>query len=257
MKSEHAKRLRHPVITLLAAGMAIVFFAGSACAGQRGRDLPAAVRVVLDQVNRFIETADYDSAVQRLTAFQARGGPPPAENDTTSVYHHPMIDLVLGSCLLHQERHADAEAALIRATRRMPERIAAWLNLAKACYEQGKFAEAAVHFAAAYDHADEKQPEYLYYSAAACLMAEKYKDAVGAFERLLSDHPQQIKPAWRAHWVNALLADGQAHQALPHIRTLIEQYDGQERVRWQEMLLHQYIQLDMRDQARGYAHALT
>lgn len=258
MKTKSLNRLKQTLIAILTGAMVVGLQVSHAAAGQDGQQLPASVRVVLSQVNRLIEKADYDGAVEKLTAFQARGGPSPAGDDAAAgVYRHPMIDLVLGSCLLCQGRYADAEMTLTRATRHMPERTAAWLNLAKACYEQGKHALAATHFAEAYDRAEKKQPDHLYYSAAAYLMARRYKRAVAAFERLQTHHPDRIEPAWRAHWVNALLSDGRARRALPHIRTLIAQYDGKERIRWQEVLLYQYIQLDMTDQARRYAHTLT
>ena len=258
MKRVHSVCLGRTMIAVLASAMAVTLFASFARAEQRDPDLPALVRVVLNQVNRLIEQADYAQAVQRLTEFQARGGPAPAVDDTSPcAYHHPMIYLALGSCLLYQERYTEAETALTRASRQMPERTAVWLNLAKACYEQGKNIQAATHFAEAYDRAEENNPEHLYYCAAAYLMAQKYKEAIAAFERLLGNHPDQIKPAWRAHWVSALLSDGQARRALPHIRMLIDVYDGEERIRWQEILLYQYIQLNMHTQARNYAHTLT
>lgn len=236
----------------------LVFSPINAGANQSSKNLPASVRWVLGDVGRLIEQKDYGGAVKRLLEFQARGGPAPeGTTDRSSAYHHPMIYFALGNCRLYQERYAQAETALAQAVRRQPDLEAAWLNLGKACCEQGKHAQAALHFTQAYERSTEKPAEYLYYSAAAMLMAQRYKEAVATFERLFAEHPSRNEPAWKGHWVHALLADGQARRALPHIEALIELYSGQERIRWQEILLYQYVQLKMTAKARSYAHALT
>ncbi len=239
-------------------GLVLLTLPGMAAgAGQDAKELPAAVRWVLNDVGRLIDQKNYDGAVQRLTEFQAKGGTVPQHTADDDVHHHPMVYFALGNCRLYQERYDQAEAALSQAVRRQPDLTAAWLNLAKACYEQGKHAVAADHFREAYDRSAEKQPEHLYYSAAADLMAKKYKKAIRTFEKLFERHPGQIQMAWKAHWVHALLADGQAKRALPHIEALIAGHTGEERVRWQEVLLYQYVQLKMTAKARSYARALT
>ena len=252
----------HPFIgrtiaTVLTGLVLLTLFPMAAWAEQDAKELPASVRWVLNDVGRLIDQKNYDGAVNRLTEFQAKGGPAPQTAAGDDVHHHPMVYFALGNCRLYQERYAQAEAALAQAVRCQPDLTAAWLNLAKACYEQGKHAAAADHFREAYDRCAEKQPEHLYYSAAADLMAQNYKAAIDTFERLFERHAGQIQLSWKSHWVHALLADGQAKRALPHIEALIAGHTGEERVRWQEVLLYQYVQLKMTAKARGYARALT
>ncbi len=251
-------------IVTQAIGMALIVVAIVALlpiatrADQDAKELPAKVRWVLHDVGHLIDKKDYEGAVQRLLEFQALGGPAPEIGSIPpSAYHHPMIYFALGNCRLYQERYDLAETSLAQAVRLQPDLAAAWLNLAKVCYEQEKHVEAAAHFREAYDRSPDKPAEYLYYSAASLLTAQHYKAAIAVFERLFAAHPARIETPWKVHWVHALLADGQARRALPDIERLIADHSGKERIRWQEILLYQYVQLKMTAKARAYAHALT
>ena len=88
-------------------------------------------------------------------------------------------------------------------------------------------------------------------------MAEKYMPALGAFQRLFKEHADRIQPQWRENYVNALLAAGHSRRALPLIKALAEQSEGDKKTRWQETLLYLYLQLDMRRQALSFARGLT
>ena len=59
-----------PVLLLL-----LMVYAAPGVAGQGPRDLPLPVRVVLNQIHPLLQGKDYPRAVERLLAFQARGGP--------------------------------------------------------------------------------------------------------------------------------------------------------------------------------------
>lgn len=251
-------------IATQAFGTALIVFAIAALvpitarADQKTEELPAKVRWVLNDVGHLIDKKDYAGAVKRLLEFQSRGGPAPKSASTPpNAYHHPTIYFALGNCRLYQERYDQAEAALATAVRLQPDLVAAWLNLAKVCYEQEKHVEAAAHFKEAYDRSPDKHAEHLYYSAASLLTAQRYKAAIAVFERLFAAHPDRIETPWKVHWVHALLADDQARRALPHIEALIAEVRGKERIRWQEILLYHYVQLKMTAKARAYVLALT
>jgi predicted Zn-dependent protease len=138
-----------------------------------------------------------------------------------------------------------------------PQSAAELLKLAKTCYDSGRYTEAGRHLAEAYACSTEKRAEHLYFSAAAYLMARQYPESIAAFERLSQAHPDQIQPKWKEHWVHALLAGGQGCRALPVIQALIAQHTGDERVRWQEILIHQYMDLKMHAEAAAYVTSLT
>ena len=242
--------------TLISAGIVLGLIAFSARTAMADT-LPAAVRLVLSEAGRLIDRKEYVKAVDVLKAFQAKGGSSQVNPQEESVHHHPMIFFALGNCRLLLGQYDQAEKEYNEVVRRRPEMTSARLNLAKACYEQGRHVCAGHHFAEAYDRAADKNPEHLYYSAAAYLAAQDHARAVQIFERLYAAHLGQAKPEWKVHFVYSLVGDGKARRALPLIRELIAAATGEERLRWQEVLLYQYIQLQMPLEAHRYAVALT
>ncbi|MBZ4658111.1 MAG: hypothetical protein JG766_34 [Desulfacinum sp.] len=233
-------------------------WAAAGRAAQDPRHLPLPVRVVLSQVYPLMQKKDYSRAVERLLAFQARGGPaPPAGTADPKGYHHPEIYYTLGNCYLLQGRHPQAVAAYSQAVSRNPKHTYAWLNLAKAYYEGKSYAEAARCFERAYESSPERNPEHLYLAAAAQLMAGRHAQSIALFERLLAAHPQAVQPEWKEYLVHALLAANRPRRALPYIRQLAETYTGEKQMQWQEILLYQYVQLGMSAQALSLARTLT
>jgi tetratricopeptide (TPR) repeat protein len=230
--------------------MFLMMYAAPGFAGQRPMDLPLPVRVVLNQIHPLLQGKDYSRAVERLLAFQSRGGPAPAPGAADPKgYHHPEIYYALGNCYLLQEQFKPAAAAYRQAVARDPGHTYAWLNLAKACYEMKDYAEAGRCFGQGYASAEKKNPEHLYLSAAAYLMAGDHMQSIAVFERLLSAHLKDIKPQWKEYLVHALLAAAQPRRALPYIRELARVYTGDKQVQWQEILLYQYLQLGMNTEA--------
>jgi tetratricopeptide (TPR) repeat protein len=170
---------------------------------------------------------------------------------------HPMVYFALGNCCLLQEDYVRAKKALLAAVNREPDFVDAWVNLGKTYYELRNYAEAAKCYTNAYERSDQRHPDYLYFSAAGYLMAEKYQLALTAFERLFKEHTGRIQQQWQENYVTALLAAGHPRRALPLIKSLAEQSNGDRKTRWQETLLHLYLQLDMHAQALSYATGLT
>jgi tetratricopeptide (TPR) repeat protein len=220
-------------------------------------DLPAAVRMVLAEAGALMDKAQYDAAIEKLRAFEARGRASTSNGAVHPVYAHPMIHFALGNAYLLQEAYIPARQAFEYAVARHPDWVPAWLNLAKAHYELDAPAEAARCFLTAYEKGDGRNPEHLYLSAAAHLMAREYSASVVLFEQLLEHHPDQIVPEWREHMVHALFSDGRRRQALPHIRLLARTHEGDKRVQWQEILLHQYMHLEMHADALKLVRTLV
>ncbi len=252
--------LRFPAIIPILILISCLLFVPPALAGGKDSDMPNSVRWLLTDVGRLIDQKSYGQALEKIREFQAKGGPAPADGEKkTDAYHHPMLYFALGNCHLLLQQYAPAEKAFQEVIRQRPENLSARLNLAKAYYEHGLYAKAAHHFKTAYDLStdNDKTPDSLYYCAAAYLMAQDYKQAISVFEQLLANHPGDVVPAWKANYVHALLGDGQSRRALPHIVALIDVTTGDERERWQEVLIHQYLQLKMEKKARAYAEQLT
>ncbi|MBU1056032.1 MAG: tetratricopeptide repeat protein [Proteobacteria bacterium] len=222
------------------------------------KKLPLAVRMVLSKINPMLEKKEYQHAEKTLQTFLARGGPLPesGEQDPRG-YHHCEIYFTLGNCYLLQEQYKSAIKAYDRAVTRNTSHAFAWLNMAKACYELQQYSRAAHCFLKGYENAEEKNPEYLYFSAAANLMAKDYQRSIKVFELLLAAHTDAVKPEWKENLVHALLADDQARRALPYIRELAHIYTGDKQIQWQEILLYQYVQLNMSAEALDLALTLT
>ena len=243
----------------LAAGVFLVWSCLSAVAqaGPKTADIPMAARMVLTNAGKLMDRRAFDQAVDVLTAFQARGPVPTPDGKDPKGYHHPMVYFYLGNCHLMQGNNALAQAALTQAVERDPDMAAAWQNLAKAHYEQAHYEQAARCFLSAYERSDHSNAENLCFSALSESLAGRHAAAINAFQRLFDNHPGQITLTWKACFAQALLAADQPRRALPLLRDLANQSADQTRAKWQEILLYQYIQLDMHAEALAYATHLA
>lgn len=251
---------------LIIRGILLIFLVLPAClvtglaegSSLNSQRLPAPVRLVLSKVQPLMAKKHYPAAVDFLLKFQGRGAPNAAPGrPNPKGYHHPEIYFALGNAYLLQADYTAAAAAYEQAVSRQANHSFAWLNLAKARYELAQYAEAGHCFAKGYESASKKQPQTLYNSAAAYLMGEDPHRAIHTFERLFEVHSADIKLAWKEGYVHALLAINQAPKALVHIRELARAYGGEKQIQWQEILLYQYLQLEMRADALAYARRLT
>ena len=255
------KAAKHIAYGLLLRGLllaaVVIMNPHSVEAGWDPNDLPTSARRVLIKVRDLMNRKDYAGAVDRIKAFQAQSASPAMKGPDAEGCRHPVLYFALGNCCLLKEDYVQAKTALLAAVEQEPGFVDAWLNLAKTNYELKAYSEAAICYANAYERSDQTHPDYLYFSAAGYLMAEKYMPALAAFERLFKEHADRIQPQWRENYVNALLAAGHPRRALPLIKVLAAQSEGDKRTRWQETLLYLYLQLDMHKQALSYATDLT
>ncbi len=234
-----------------------VFPRQSPAAAQKRSDIPLPARIALSEAGKLMNTHSYDQALEILRAFQAKGAGLSAAAPDPEGWRHPEVFFASGCCHLMKNRWKQAAEAFEQTVKKAPNHVSAWLNLAKACYELGDCSRSGQAFAKAYDSSSDKNPEHLYYSAAAYLMAKQPDPGIAAFERLFKNHPGKVRTEWRENLVHAMLTANRQKQALPHIRVLAEQYSGEKQVQWQEILLHQYMQLGMRKEACNYAEFLT
>ena len=198
---------------------------------------PLSVRVVLSKAGALIKDKKYDQAIAVLRAFQARGkSSAAAGNSAPGEYHHAETYFALGNCYLLKQAYDTAAGAYEEAVRQDPALIGAWLNLAKASYERSDYLRAAQCFRQAYEHAQEKKPENLYFSAVAFQMASQMGSCLETYEMLFRIHTAEIQPSWRESYVQALLTADQPRRALPHIRYLTDHCSGEKRVQWQELM---------------------
>ena len=251
----HRRAYLKPLFFLAAAAIGL---GAPARADLKTDDIPMAARLVLARAAELMNQKAYDRAIQALTAFQQRGNPAPQPGaPDPKGYRHAVIYLFLGNCHLMRKAYLPAEEAFSQAVARDPQLVEAWLNLAKTCYEEQKYARAAACFETAYARSHPANAESLYFCALSHLAANHFAAAVDVFQRLFQNHPEKVTLQWKGHYAQTLLAAGHPRRALPLIRSLAEQSSGEKQTRWREMLLYQFIRLDMRSQALAFAAELT
>ena len=225
-------------------------------AEQGKTDIPGAARVVLVKAGKLMNDKNFAGAIALLGDFQAQAPSEKAGEKDKKGCLHAEVYQALGTCYLFDNKFRQAANAFECALQKDPNLLAAKLNLANSYYELHEYSKAAQCFAQAYELAPDKNPEYLYFSAVAHLLAKQNDKSITVFERLLAAHAIDFLPEWREYLVHALIAADKHHRALPHIRNLGEVYSGEKQMQWQEILLHQYLQLNMEKEALGLANRL-
>ncbi|WP_028580511.1 tetratricopeptide repeat protein [Desulfogranum japonicum] len=244
--------MRNICSTLLLV-LLVTTFANAASGKQQS--LPPRAQILLSKISPLLQKQQYARAAALIVERQSSC--PLAQATRGKGYHHAEVYFALGNCYLLNTQYQLAERAYREAVTTDPEHTHAWLNLAKTYYELEQYLAAADCFSHGYASEESKNPEVLYYAAASLLMAEKPGKAVQVFEKLFATHADAIRDPWRENYVHALLAINKNRKALPQIRLLTEHYTGEKQIKWQEILLHQYLQLEMIKEAHSYAHFLT
>lgn len=234
----------------------ILFIADQSFADQSKADIPNAARVILAKAGKLMNEKDYTKAIALLVDFQAQAVAGATRETDKKGCLHAEIHQALGTCYLLDNKFRQATRCFERALQKNPHLLSARLNLAKAFYELHDYRKAAECFHQAYQLSPEKNPEHLYFSAVAYLLAKQNEQSIQVFERLLAAHSDAFLPEWRENLVHALLAAGEHRRALVHIRNLAEKYSGTKQMQWQEILLHQYLQLNMEKEALALANLL-
>ncbi len=214
--------------------------------------LPIRVQMTLIKVAPLLEKHDYSKAVKVLIDFQKK-----AEYSQKSVYDHPEIYFVLGNCYSLLGHLNKARIAYNHAIERDPQHLGAWQNLAKTEYESEHYDKAATAFYKSYLLTKRTEPKFLYYSGVNLLVAEKYQACLQRFDTLLQEHPQAMTLQWKENLVYALLQAGKGKRAIVYTRELARGFTGKKQQRWQEILLQQYMNLNMRKEALKLAQTLS
>jgi predicted Zn-dependent protease len=170
---------------------------------------------------------------------------------------HFYIDFLTGICHTELGQTGSAATAFQRAVDKKPDLSPAWLNLARCRYEQGQMTGAARAFENGYETSDKKQAVHLFYAASCLFQAGQADDALSVFNRLMAAHPEAISLEWKQTLVHILFALEKFKTALPWLEELAEKTQGEGRRQWQEMLLYQYLSLEIKQKALAYARHLT
>ncbi len=185
-----------------------------------------------------------------------------------------------------EERSSDLKKKAVRyyehTVRKKDDIAAVWLNLAVCRYDLGRMEAAAAAFLKGYGVSEEKYKKamHLYYGAVCYFQSGGKKNqtkALQVFKKLIRLHPGEISFDWLESYLSMLFTLNQNKAALPYIRKLIEKFNVkkndknsaknndknstknsyEKRRKWQEILLYQYLHLNMEKSALKYARYLA
>ncbi|PHR28450.1 MAG: hypothetical protein COA36_06110 [Desulfotalea sp.] len=233
--------------------LTIVLFFSCACLPVNAADrLPIRVQMVLIKVQPLLEKNQYSQVIAVLEAFQKK-----TKGPKDAIHDHPEINFLLGNCYsLIGELHK-AHTYYTQTLARKPNHLGAWQNLAKTEYELENYPAASKAFFKSYQLTDKTDATLLYYSAVTSLMAQQYQQCLHYFDLLLDRHPERISLQWKENLVYALIQTNAAPRAIPYMIELAEQFRGAKQKQWQEILLQQYMALEMRGKAMELVNVLT
>lgn len=221
--------------------------------------LSLAAGICLSKAETLSSNGKYPEAVAVLEAFVND-----PKNIKSGQADHPYFYFLLGNSyamLLQNEKTDSSRRNAIKnyqaAVRLDPDLSAAWLNLAKCLYESEDYLAAANSFEGAWTHSDEKKAVHLYYAAVCYFQAGNNKKALDVFTALIKNHPDEIKLGWKETYVNILFSIEKYKTALPHVEELALKSVPPKQKKWQEILLQQYLNLEMDAKALSYAKFLT
>nr|WP_320012190.1 tetratricopeptide repeat protein [uncultured Desulfobulbus sp.] len=208
-------------------------------------DLPVQSRLVLAKVAPLMKAKAYSKAIGMLE-------PALAKKET----RHAELAFALGNCRMLSGQIKGAIKAYSLAVQLDPKHASGWLNLARAQYESKAYTEAGQSFARAYGLEKSKKAQTLYFSAASYQQGGSYQRAIAAYERLFSAHKRSLKAQWREQYIHVLVDGGQRKKALPLIREQISRSSGEQKTRWQEVLLSLYMRFNMHKEGAELARQL-
>lgn len=236
------------MLVLLMALLTIVAGPGVAlAAGEENDPMPLAAGMAVTRAQSLMAEDKPDQALAVLTRYSEKQAAPV----------HFYIDFLAGICHTELGQTGEAAAAFQRAVDKKPDLSPAWLNLARCRYEQGEMAGAAQAFENGYETSEKKQAVHLFYAASCLFQTGRADAALAVFKRLMAAHPEAIALEWKQTLVHILFDLEQFREALPWMEELAEKTQGDGRRQWQEMLLYQYLSLEMKQQALACARHLT
>lgn len=149
-------------------------------------DVPAEARLVLYTAQQFREEGHPDAAVNELLGFMEDH----PEQDHFLLHFHLAVSW---------SQRGDLEESL-RSYRRSvevePLFAQGWLNMGELAYNMGRYDVAAEALTRGYDVSEWKEPNVLFFSAAALVMDGRAGEAVPVLARLISEAGDKAKLEW-------------------------------------------------------------
>ncbi len=217
--------------------------------------IPGKAHRVLTEVSRLLSNRQYEEAIHQLESFQSLA-PEKSRQSKKGGNHHFLITFALGNSYLGANRPEDAVKAYQLVLNDRPDYVPAGSNLGKTWYQLGRFEQAAETFSRAYEMSRKQKSRLLYLTAVSLLSAGLPASALEKMQLLAREHPDAIGTSELETQVRILFALNRNREALPVIREIISVSNGTRLKKWREILLHQYMALNMRQAALRFAEEL-
>jgi len=229
----------------------------SLCFGNDRIEMPPGVVITLNKASKLVESDKTAEAIDVLKRFKNKHKKVDPTTAKKRGYTHYAIDFTLGNYYLMLSKPKKAVSHFQEAVAKQKNYSDAWINLAKCYYDLEKFDSAAQAFKKGYQTQTQKKAIYLYYSTVCYTSADDFQSAESVFRLLLKNHPKEITLEWKETFVHILRSQQKETIALPYIEELAEKTLGKKQKEWREMLLYQYMSLNMDTKAIAYARWLT
>ncbi len=214
------------------------------CMAMEEGGMPATVSRLLYKVSRLYEHGKYKKAVDLIRRFRS---------GSEKFTRNPDVLYAQGTCCLALKDYHCAAKSFRNALAARPNHVPSWQNLANAQYGMGDYKGASRSFERAFDAGGEKDPALLYYSGVCLLLADRPANAVRLLERAFAEFPAMVNLEWKEALVRALLASHHNRKALPLLEQLVSHCSGDKKEQWSQVLLYQYLHMNMRNRARSFA----
>ncbi len=177
-------------------------------------DVPADARLALYTAQQYREEGDPESAVNTLLELlEGR-----SELDHFLVRFHLAVSW---------NRRGDLEEALTayqRSVEMEPLFAQGWLNLGELAYNMGLYDVAAEALLTGYEVSEWKEPNVLFFSAAALLMDGRAAGAVPVLERLVGEAEERAKLEWHRALIMAHLELEDRENGTTAVERMLSQY---------------------------------
>jgi tetratricopeptide (TPR) repeat protein len=158
-------------------------------------DVPAQARVVLFSSQQYREEGDPDSAVDELLRFL----------EEYPDQDHFLLHFHLAASWAQRGDLENALKSYQRSVEMEPLFAQGWLNLGELAYNLGQYGVAAEALITGYEVSEWKEPNVLFFSAAALVMDGRSVDAVPVLEQLVGGAEGEAKLEWHRALIMAYL----------------------------------------------------
>jgi predicted Zn-dependent protease len=216
------KALRAILSTLLI----LIAFAAASAAEEKPADkepakigsvetLPREAKVALIEAQQQLESGNSEKAAEILGKY-VRDHEKKDDNYLMR-YHY-------ASMLVQVDRREEALSEYEKAVALEPRYDAAWLGLGETAYGLGRYTRAAEALKKGYETSTEKQPDVLYYSAAAQVLAGDATGAIPVLESLASGQHGEPKFEWYRGLVSACLQAEERERGKMAVDAMLERF---------------------------------